>query len=55
MTHSPVKGPKGTIEFLGLLRLGDGGTDTHIDTGEAVEQAHEALYSSDAARSEYNG
>ena len=47
LTHSPVKGPKGNIEYLGRLNLS--GRDTGNLTGSAVsvidtvEQAHEEL------------
>jgi 23S rRNA (cytidine1920-2'-O)/16S rRNA (cytidine1409-2'-O)-methyltransferase len=54
LTHSPVKGPKGNIEFLGLLRLPSKGADTEdgggadgaeagIDTRAVAAEAHEAL------------
>jgi len=41
LTHSPVKGPEGNIEYLGwLCRQGEA---AGIDAGEVVEQAHMML------------
>lgn len=43
LTHSPVKGPKGNIEYLGKLRIrGNSGV---IDTGAVVSEAHDELSS----------
>lgn len=41
ITFSPIKGPKGNIEFLTLLRAGANSAD--IDTDRAVRTAHERL------------
>ena len=38
LTFSPVKGPEGNIEYLGLL--GYSGTDEDIDIGAVVEESH---------------
>jgi len=38
LTHSPVKGPKGNIEFLGHLTTH--GENKHIDIDDAVKTAH---------------
>jgi len=38
MTHSPVKGPEGNIEFLGWLSKQ--GAGEYIDTGAIVAEAH---------------
>jgi len=51
ITHSPVKGPEGNIEFLSYLRKSEEGgaglyPDAHtIDPAEAVKKAHEELLS----------
>ena len=42
ITHSPVKGPEGNIEFLAHLTLADT-HDIEPDTGHIVAQAHEIL------------
>jgi len=41
ITHSPVKGPKGNIEYLGWL--GSKGEFTQPDTGIIVSKAHKEL------------
>jgi 23S rRNA (cytidine1920-2'-O)/16S rRNA (cytidine1409-2'-O)-methyltransferase len=41
LTHSPIKGPQGNIEYLGFLCLQ--GDSEVIDCGEIVKQAHEEL------------
>ena len=41
LTHSPVKGPEGNIEFLGWLRCR--GESETIETGVVVREAHEEL------------
>jgi len=41
LTHSPVRGPEGNIEFLGWLRTE--GADAVIDTGAIVARAHGEL------------
>jgi len=38
LTHSPIRGPEGNIEYLGWL--GKQGGDTKIDTEAAVREAH---------------
>ncbi|MCL2821502.1 MAG: TlyA family RNA methyltransferase [Oscillospiraceae bacterium] len=49
ITYSPVKGPKGNIEYLGLLDTkttndtGDANTSKPIDTGRIVSESHEEL------------
>ena len=41
LSHSPLKGPKGNIEYLGRLSItGEGG---FIDTGAVVSKAHDEL------------
>ena len=42
LTHSPIKGPQGNIEFLGWLGAGGEGKD--IDVAEVVKTAHSELY-----------
>jgi 23S rRNA (cytidine1920-2'-O)/16S rRNA (cytidine1409-2'-O)-methyltransferase len=42
LTHSPIKGPQGNIEFLGLLS--QTGSDVAIDVASLVEAAHEELH-----------
>jgi len=41
LTFSPVKGPKGNIEYLGWLSTE--GTNTQIDTAELVKESHKEL------------
>ena len=41
MTFSPVKGPKGNIEYLGWLSKQ--GTSEHTDTGMIVSESHKEL------------
>ena len=41
LTYSPIKGPKGNIEFLAYVRLGD--ISAEHDLGTIVEQAHTSL------------
>jgi len=41
ITHSPVKGPKGNIEYLGLLSCY--GSSIQIDTKKIVSESHAEL------------
>ena len=41
LTHSPVRGPEGNVEFLGWL--GSTGESADIDTGAVVAEAHRSL------------
>ena len=41
ITYSPVKGPKGNIEYLGWL--GNNGDSINIDINEIVKQSHKEL------------
>lgn len=41
LTFSPIKGPKGNIEFLAYVRLGC--KSAEFDINEIVDQAHESL------------
>jgi len=41
LTHSPVKGPKGNIEYL--MYIGKKGEDIHIDAIDVVEFSHSDL------------
>jgi len=42
-TYSPIKGPKGNIEFLADIRPGAGEMPTDADIAALVAEAHGAL------------
>ncbi len=42
-TWSPIKGPKGNIEFLADIRPGEGAMPTDEDIASLVQQAHDTL------------
>ncbi|OJV62103.1 MAG: TlyA family rRNA (cytidine-2'-O)-methyltransferase [Clostridiales bacterium 38-18] len=43
LTFSPIKGPKGNIEFLAYATLITDNTDLMIDTDKVAQSAHESL------------
>ena len=43
LTHSPIKGPEGNVEFLAHLDLSGAGRNIDINTEDIVETAHDAL------------
>ena len=42
-TWSPIKGPKGNIEFLADIRPGEGAMPTDADIASLVQEAHDTL------------
>ena len=42
-TWSPIKGPKGNIEFLADIRPGEGAMPTDEDIASLVQEAHDTL------------
>lgn len=48
MTYSPIKGPKGNIEFLGYAQKNTlDKIEFNLDAGQLVAEAHESLHSVD--------